>query len=88
MQVDKDFVWSLWKQAQQELPDVSAIIDMVVAQWITAEFCTITPAKNSEKKSFKKINFLVLSILMLSHCLPTCISFWGRIFQTGSNSIM
>ena len=32
MQVDKDFVWSLWKQAQQELSDVSAIIDMVVAQ--------------------------------------------------------
>ena len=32
MQVDKDFVWSLWKQAQQELPDVSAIIDMVVVQ--------------------------------------------------------
>ena len=34
MQVDKDFVWSLWKQAQQELPDVSAIIDMVVARWV------------------------------------------------------
>ena len=32
MQVDKDFVWSLWKQAQQELPDVCAIIDMVVAR--------------------------------------------------------
>lgn len=32
VQVDKDFVWSLWKEAQQELPDVSAIIDMVIAK--------------------------------------------------------
>ena len=34
MQVDKDIVWSLWKQARQELPDVSAIIDMVVARLV------------------------------------------------------
>ena len=32
MQVDKEFVWSLWKETQQELPNVSEIIEMVVAR--------------------------------------------------------
>lgn len=32
LQVDKEFVWSLWKAAQQDLPDVAAMIEMVEAK--------------------------------------------------------
>jgi len=33
LKVDKDFVWTLWKEAKHEMPDVSGVIKMVTSRW-------------------------------------------------------
>ena len=31
-------MWSLWKQLQQESPDITATVDMVVSRWVEIIF--------------------------------------------------